>query len=119
MTLPLDDFIELKASPNRPPQYDWSDDGCSFPGLSPIFGPACERHDFGYRNYGASNDGRWMDAQDGRREWIDKSFREDMLRLCFSNPLRVVPGVPTCTALALSSYQAAHDIGGPFFFGDD
>jgi hypothetical protein len=124
MQLPLADFLATKVS--RPAPYDWTselDDGeataCSAPDgvnvvFGPMFSPACERHDFGYRNYGK----RWMDPTDWRRLQVDERFLHDMRGICdrefaASGGLRA-----SCRTQATSFYQAVKNFGGPAFYGE-
>lgn len=49
MALPVEEFVTTEHTP----PYNWTTDGCSVPGgMAPyakLFTPACELHDFGYR----------------------------------------------------------------------
>lgn len=52
-TLPLDNFIRRRNN-RDPPNLNWSSDNCTHAPNNPLgfpFKPACQRHDFGYRNY--------------------------------------------------------------------
>lgn len=72
--LPLASFSSRRAA-RRPPGLDWSSDECSTAPDNPLgfrFAPACERHDFGYRNY--KKQGRFTgDAKDR----IDTNFKKE------------------------------------------
>jgi len=51
ITLPA---FTARRNARDPPDLDWSSDGCSSSPDNPFgfpFTPACDRHDFGYRNY--------------------------------------------------------------------
>lgn len=88
-------FTSTRAVP-IPGPYDWSSDGCSTPlpvglgdtGRSYNFRAACQRHDFGYRNY------RLLDASGGHGVWwnettrrrVDDQFLTDMLVSCSPRP---------------------------------
>ena len=70
----LDEFISRRNAHN-PGNLDWSSDGCSDSPDNPFgfpFLPACERHDFGYRNY--KNQGRFSSDNKLR---IDDNFRNE------------------------------------------
>jgi len=61
--------------------FDWSTDGCSQTPASwkPIFDPACQEHDFGYRNFGK---GLTLGRNETTRAWIDDRFRTEMKAIC-------------------------------------
>jgi hypothetical protein len=64
-------------------QLDWSSDGCSHVPDDPFgftFLPACQRHDFGYRNY--KRQSRFTEPH---RKEIDDNFRSDMYSICAGN----------------------------------
>jgi hypothetical protein len=82
----------------HPAPFDWSTDGCSVPmfaraaafvsspslgfGLQhamDVFRPACELHDFRYRNFGK---GLHLDQNENTRAWIDHRFWREMARIC-------------------------------------
>lgn len=70
-TLPA--FLQARAK--QPDGLDWSSDGCSSASDNPFgfpFLPACQRHDFGYRNYKAQS--RFSSAN---RKKIDEKFLEE------------------------------------------
>jgi hypothetical protein len=54
----LNHFVTIKTSPKSAmdSRFDWNDNGCSAPdivqGWSDFFDRSCQRHDFGYRNFG-------------------------------------------------------------------
>jgi phospholipase A2-like protein len=63
-------------------QFDWDTDGCSGPtpgSLRKLFYPACQQHDFGYRNYGK---GLTLGRDENTRRWIDDRFRAEMKSIC-------------------------------------
>jgi hypothetical protein len=88
-------FVSTRAAP-VPGPYDWSSDGCSTPlpvglgdtGRSYNFRAACQRHDFGYRNYrlldASGAQGQWWNETTRRR--IDDQFLFDMLASCAPRP---------------------------------
>ena len=88
-------FVSTRAAP-FPGPYDWSSDGCSTPlpvglgdtGRSYNFRAACQRHDFGYRNFrlldAAGAHGQWWNETTRRR--IDDQFLTDMLVSCAPRP---------------------------------
>lgn len=68
-------------------QFDWSTDGCSRTPSSwaSLFDPACQEHDFGYRNFGK---GLTLGRNEPTRAWIDDRFHTEMKSICnykFSN----------------------------------
>ena len=71
ITLPK--FTSYRNAKN-PSYLVWTSDGCSYSPDNPFnfpFKPACDRHDFGYRNYKAQS-GRFTKAA---RKRIDDKFR--------------------------------------------
>ncbi len=63
-------------------QFDWDTDSCSGPvptGWRNLFHPACQQHDFGYRNFGK---GLALGRDEGTRRWIDDRFRVEMKSIC-------------------------------------
>lgn len=70
----LPTFLQYRAQQN-PKTLDWSSDGCTSSPDNPFgfpFTPACERHDFGYRNYKAQNR---FDSDSRFR--VDSNFRDE------------------------------------------
>lgn len=79
LNTPLDDFLAARAA-REPAACDWSSDNCSSSPDRPAgfdFVPACQRHDFGYRN--ARAQGRLDEAL---RLRYDDRFRADMYARC-------------------------------------
>lgn len=71
---PLPTFLQFRAQ-QTPKNLDWSSDGCTFSPDNPFkfpFEPACERHDFGYRNFKAQN--RFDSAGRAR---VDSNFKKE------------------------------------------
>ena len=84
------------------PGIIWDNNGCSVPkqlvdlelggGRIPrgkpvayyagLFEKSCDRHDFGYRNYGTNSGGRALDATEARRLSIDARFLANMDHQC-------------------------------------
>jgi len=98
----LSQFIQLRNSRPYADQLDWSSDGCSWSPDEPFgyeFLPACQRHDFGYRNY--KKQGRFTEAN---RKRIDDNFRADMYGICGDNW--------TCKRTADVYYYAVRGFGG-------
>lgn len=63
-------------------QFDWNTDSCSGPvpmDLRNLFHPACQQHDFGYRNFGK---GLTLGRDEGTRRWIDDRFRTELKSIC-------------------------------------
>lgn len=80
MMSPLSEFLVTKSQ--QPGPFDWSDNGCSFPfdyPTLPQFHEPCQRHDFGYRNYGR---GPTLAPDEGTRRWIDDRLLLDMVNSC-------------------------------------
>lgn len=70
----LPTFLQFRAQQN-PTTLNWSSDGCSNSPDNPFgfpFTPACERHDFGYRNYKVQN----RFDSDGRLR-VDSNFKDE------------------------------------------
>lgn len=93
--------------------WDWGSDGCSGPALRKrLFRNACERHDFGYRNYG---NGLTVGPFDQTRAWIDSRFRSDMNRIC---ERRYSGGAETgCRRAAATNHGGVRFGGARAFFG--
>jgi hypothetical protein len=71
-SISLPSFMARRGDPST---LDWSTDSCSSSPDNPFgfpFDPACQRHDFGYRNYKAQ--GRFSDANKLR---IDNNFKTE------------------------------------------
>jgi hypothetical protein len=81
----LASFVAASHSTMRDHRLDWSTDGCSAPivgstGRTFNFTHACQRHDFGYRNFKALQGGKWWTPT--LRHRIDQVFLSDMYRHC-------------------------------------
>lgn len=61
--------------------FDWSSDSCSWTPspLRNLFDPACQQHDFGYRNFGK---GLTLGRDESTRKWIDDRFRAELKGIC-------------------------------------
>lgn len=73
-SIPLPSFLQFRANKD-PESLDWSSDGCSSSPDNPFgfpFQPACERHDFGYRNYKAQSR-----FDSNNRSRIDGNFKTE------------------------------------------
>lgn len=96
------------------PSYDWGRDGCSAPGwVSAIFGdantrfrPACNQHDFGYRNYR-----KFGMANEWNRLKIDSKFYSNMLSICSANYAWYNPLRYACNKSAETYYNAVRVAG--------
>ena len=93
------------------PGLDWSRDGCSAPsgldlGYGEVFRPACNLHDFGYRNL------KVFERTPENRETTDHAFYADMLVICGALPLI---RRPECHAAALI-YESGVRLGGESHF---
>ncbi|WP_137816874.1 phospholipase [Gandjariella thermophila] len=95
-------FVTIRSTHPYADQLDWSSDGCSHVPDSPFgfhFRHACERHDFGYRNYRRQR----RFTEPNRRE-IDDNFRSDMYSVCGTNW--------TCRRTADLYYVGVRELGG-------
>jgi len=102
----LDDFLDYKDSEEQDPDLDYSDDGCSNSPDSTFlydFTEACERHDFGYRNY------KRLGLFDEEKGNVDDQFLEDMRDHCATRSVFKQPG---CYAAAEAYHQAVSELGG-------
>jgi len=96
--LPVDDFHErrdarMEFEVQTPYEYflSWEHNGCSVPiDLidQPKFTPACAIHDFGYQNFGLSEDypPLGLDVTQDRKDSVDSRFRRNMLDICDEDP---------------------------------
>lgn len=114
----------------RPPKLvadaylNWTTDGCSVPGGEKTtkyerwFTPSCDRHDFGYRNFGkARSSSLALRPTRAQKDKIDTKFKSDMLKFC-SDPPPSFPFTKTgCKAHAHTFYQAVSRYGDGSFFG--
>jgi hypothetical protein len=97
----LAQFTQIRASHPDGNQLDWSSDACSYSPDRPLgydFVPACNRHDFGYRNY--KKQGRFDEAS---RKRIDDLFYADMKGVC--------AGALVCDGVAWTYYEAVRTFG--------
>lgn len=104
-----------KAQSDKSAGLNWVDNGCSSPtGNKPggfNFLPACQRHDFGYANYGK---GAIRTAPtDAQRLTVDKKFLSDMTAECnkYSGKAQV-----NCLGWAGTYYSAVRLQGGRAFY---
>lgn len=114
MAASLATFMQEKT--RRAAPYDWRDDGCSAPFLPDAlasrptllgsFRGACERHDFGYRNYGKHLE---LSPTDAARTWIDSIFFKDLHAACGADA--------GCHPLADVYYVAVRSQGGVHYYG--
>lgn len=115
MDLPLDDFLRVKA--RAPGAWDWSDDGCSAPVEAPIveakwnelFHRACQRHDFGYRNFG----GFGIKPTDPQRWRVDSKFLREMRAACVGNS-----EFKECRRAASGYFEGVRNFGARAFYGE-
>jgi hypothetical protein len=84
-------FIRLKGGKHTgiDTSFYWKDDGCTTPDIpgtgtyNKKFLQACQRHDFGYRNFGNGYAaGRALTSTDAKKRAIDNRFLEDMKGKC-------------------------------------
>lgn len=107
-------YAEFAEAPHDPP-FDWSSDGCSSPLPSDpfreTFRPACDQHDFGYRNFGNTGELK-LDPTKDRKKAIDQHFREEMERICADTD-----GGASCMGAARAYFLAVRQFGDSAFFG--
>lgn len=109
---PLAAFLQAKAT--APAPFDWSDDGCSVVPDRPMgfdFHATCQRHDFGYRNFGRG--GLALDPSPGRRARLDRRFKADLDAVCARPRLGAQRSL--CSALALTYYEGVRLLGASAF----
>lgn len=100
------------AGTNRPyPGLDWSRDGCSAPdglglGYREDFRPACNVHDFAYRNLGM------YQRTETNRKTSDDAFYTNMKAICAAKSWYKRPA---CYSAAYAYYQAVRLRGGSKF----
>jgi hypothetical protein len=116
----IDDYMSMSmasfqaANRQAPGPYNWSDDGCSNSPDKPEgfnFLPACQRHDFGYRNYGKG--AIKASPFDATRASVDARLRTDLLNECdkHSGDART-----KCQGLAQTFYGVVRTAGGRSFY---
>lgn len=117
-----------------PGAFDWSNNGCSVPAYiwvpSPVamiytkkvFVNACNRHDFGYRNFGNNPNGKVrlkLGPNAATKAAIDSQFLANMRQQChisYSGKLRA-PVRAQCLSVAQAFYVAVKYRGNKAFFG--
>ncbi len=126
-------YGSAKASGRK---LNWGKDGCSIPslpgwtkllapglgvgsdgvraGLRRFFEASCDRHDFGYRNYGPKRGGLQVQPTRAGKDAIDTRFRSNMFRQCDKEMIIGLRG--RCKAVAEVIYQAVHRKGDSAFF---
>lgn len=97
------------------PQFDWSRDGCSAPeglslGYRETFRPACNVHDFGYRNFRKFST---LYNETGRR-LADDNFLANMNSIC--RPMGLLSRT-ACYSAAYAYYSAVRLFGEDHFYG--
>ena len=93
------------------PGLNWTRDGCSAPsglglGYTGDFRPACNVHDFGYRNL------KVLERTDANRKTTDEAFYTNMKIICDAKPWYKEP---PCFAAAYAYYQGVRINGGSSF----
>lgn len=93
------------------PGLDWSRDGCSAPdglglGYREDFRPACNEHDFGYRNL------KVYQRTDANRKTTDEAFYSNMKGICAAKSWYKRP---PCYAAAYAYYEGVRIGGGSSF----
>ncbi|KAK2616991.1 hypothetical protein QQS21_000080 [Conoideocrella luteorostrata] len=105
----LSDFGARREAKD-PSNLIWDADGCDMSPDNPLgfpFLPACERHDFGYRNYKAQD----RFTADGRSK-IDDKFKADLYEQCSKCGWCSASAVKSiCTSLADTYYSAVRAFG--------
>ncbi|KAF1812836.1 secretory phospholipase A2 [Eremomyces bilateralis CBS 781.70] len=99
-TLTLSAFLLVRAS-QTPSCFDWTSNNCTVAPDNPFgypFKHACQRHDFGYRNY------KKLDVfTEPNRLRLDDKFKEDLYDICGDDA--------GCTGLADVYYGAVRVCG--------
>lgn len=110
LALSLAKFTRLRKSSHTgiDGTLEWSADGCSAPkafaGYSMLFEKSCNRHDFGYRNFGNGwAKGLALTSTPAKKDAIDKRFLGDMRRQCNANS--------NCLTAAQAYYGAVRKAG--------
>ncbi len=105
-------YAAYSASGTLPyPGLDWSRDGCSAPsglglGYREDFRPACNVHDFGYRNL------KVYERTDGNRKTTDEVFHGNMDIICAAKSWYKRPA---CYAASYAYYEGVRVGGGSSF----
>ena len=105
----IDAFVAFKNDlTGHDQRLDYSDDGCSAPVTGSVslyydFRRACDRHDFGYRNY------KRLGLFDERKAEVDLIFNRDMLDSCDEMFIAVRRH---CRNMAFIYYQGVDKLGG-------
>ncbi|MEJ7649311.1 MAG: phospholipase A2 [Nakamurella sp.] len=124
-----------KVKAKYPTALNFTNDGCSVPAYiiaaSPalygvlraygsVFEKSCDRHDFGYRNYGKNTTTPGVhpkfDPTSARKKSIDSRFYSNMKKQCddkYGNPITTA----ACKVAAKTFYTAVDKAGGKAFFG--
>jgi hypothetical protein len=115
MRMSYDDFTRYKRRVVDWP-LNWTSNGCNWPAdwANNTFRPACEQHDFGYRNYG-----KYMrfGRNETTRNWIDNRFKTELYRICDDK----VPSGDTwlgCRITARAMYEGVSWGARRHFYGD-
>lgn len=124
------DYATYKAL--YPTEITWTTDGCSVPveiakvkGVgwvlkfySGVFEKSCERHDFGYRNYGNHAQGLALDSTPARRKSLDVQQHLNMDAQCLARYSHwySVPARKLCYEAADVFYGAVRVGGGVAFY---
>lgn len=95
------------------PQFDWSRDGCSTSGMglgyTDTFRPACNVHDFGYRNFH-----RYTTlANETARKQVDDNFLNNMNSICYPKSWL---SRAACYSAAYAYYTAVRTAGWAYFY---
>lgn len=108
-------YGDFLRTPHDAP-FEWSTDGCSPPAPQPykeIFRPACELHDFGYRNYG-THFHRNLSVTRETKNWVDGRFSDEMRRICKDRFVR--QDYENCFGASSAFFVAVNRNGDPSFF---
>ena len=110
LNMPMADF--QRARTEAPPPYDWGSDECSHAPDQPHgfdFRPGCERHDFGYHNYGQGT--LRANPTDDQRAAVDARFKADLFEICDRDRDR-----DRCRSYAQTYYDVVRKEGGKSFY---
>jgi len=94
--------------------FNWTDDSCSGPtgpDIDSLFDAACQRHDFGYRNFGR---GLQLEPTRARKDMIDDTLYRDAQNLC---EIYAKDALPACSDLAHGMRFAVSNFADSAFFG--
>lgn len=122
MRVSLGEFIlfkeqQVRLSARYRLPFNWTDDSCSGPTppvVDEIFNDPCERHDFGYRNFG---NGLRLQRSRARKDMVDGVLHRDARDRCRGLAMADEKSRRHCLNMADDIARAVRTFGGPAFFG--